>query len=87
MNTKDIVIAILVIALIVLAGLTYQLYNGVNECKAQAMTLGGQLQDCAAGLEQLEGGLAQCMAGAQTCQDALTALQQIPACAAYIPAQ
>jgi len=87
MDQKDIITVILVLALIVLAGFTYYLYSGVMECKALATDLGTKLQACVAGLDQYEAGLDECMAGAIACQDALTALKQIPACAPYIPAE
>ena len=73
MDKKCIVITILVLALVVLAGFTYNVYSGAMECKA--------------GVIQLQAGLGECMVGVQVCQDALTALSQIPACAQYIPAE
>ena len=70
---KNIIIVILIIALIALAGFTYYTYSGAMKCKAIATDLGTQLQSCGAGVKM--------------CQDALTALKQIPACAVYFPAQ
>lgn len=67
----------MIVVLIVLAG---YLYSGVTKCKAAAADLGTKLQECGTGLNQ-------CMASAQTCQDVLTALNQVPACAPYIPTQ
>lgn len=87
MNTKDIIIIVLVLVLIGFAGLVYYLYLGVMECKATATGLGAKLQECGVGLDQYEAGLNECMTGAETCQDALTGLTQIPACAPYILAE
>jgi len=78
MNQKDIGIVILAIAVIVLAGVAYYLYSGVNECKAAATSIGTRLVECGAGAEQLQSGLGEC-------QKALISLQQM--CARYIPAQ
>jgi len=85
METKSIVIVILILALIILAGFTYNLYSSAMECKVTAIDLGAALQECGAGIDQLEAGLNECMAGAKACQDALTGLKQIPACAPFIP--
>lgn len=82
MSTKDI---FFVIALIALAGLSYYLYSGVNQCKTVAIDLGTKLQECGAGLTQLQSGLEGCMAGATQCQQALTTLQQT--CAPYLPTE
>jgi len=70
---NKIVTIILVLVIIALVGFSYYLYSGVTKCKAVATDLGTTLQ--------------QCGAGVTACQGALNALQQIPACAAYIPAQ
>jgi len=70
---KNTIIIVLAIVLIVLGGFTYYLYSGVTKCKAIATDLGTQLQTCGAGIT--------------TYQNTLTALMQIPACAAYLPAQ
>lgn len=78
MNQKDIGMVILVIAVIVLAGVSYYLYSGVNECKAAATDLGAQLVECGSGVEE-------CMAQATQCQEALIKLQQM--CAPYLPAE
>jgi hypothetical protein len=78
MDKKNIIIVVLIILLIALAGFSYYLYSGVMKCKATATDLGTKLQECGAGLNE-------CMAGAQACQDMLTALRQIPECAASIP--
>jgi len=70
---KNIVTFILIILVVALAVLSWSLYSGVTECKTVATDLGTKLQQCAVGVE--------------ACQDALTALGQVPACAPYIPAQ
>lgn len=77
---NNILIVILVLAVLVLGGLTYYFYSGAVECKAKATDLGAKLQECAAGVDE-------CLAGAELCQDALTALKKVPACATYIPTQ
>jgi len=77
MNQKDILLIVLVLVVIALTGLSYYLYSGANECKAIATGLGGQLQQCAAGV-------AQCTVGATTCQAAITALKQVPTCAPFL---
>ena len=61
MNQKDIGIVVLAIAVIVLMGVAYYFYSGVNECKAVATDLGVQLAACGAGVKQLEAGLDECM--------------------------
>lgn len=80
MDKKFVVIIILVLVLIVLAGFTSYLYSGITKCKegvtqcqTTAVSLGTQLQQCAVGIE--------------ACQDAFTALGNIPACAPYLPSQ
>jgi len=70
---KNIVTIILILVLIALAGFTSYVYSGAMKCKAIATDLGTKLQQCAA--------------GAKTCQDVLTALGQVPACAPYLQAQ
>ena len=64
---------ILVIVIFALAGFAWYLYSGAAKCKATATELGAQLQQCATAI--------------QTCQATLSALQQVPACAPYFPAQ
>jgi len=64
---------ILVLVIIALVGFAYYLYSGATKCKDIATDLGTRLQ--------------QCGVGVTTCQGVLNALEQIPACAAYIPAQ
>lgn len=80
MGKTNLVTIILVLALIGLAGFTYYLYSEAKKCEAIAIDLGTRLQACGAGLEQ-------CMAGATVCQEALTGLKQIPACAPYLPGE
>jgi hypothetical protein len=87
MDTKYLVIIILVLALVVLAGFTYNIYSGAMECQVIATDLGARLQECGAGVTQLQAGLNECIAGAQACQEVLTALSQVPACALYIPTE
>jgi len=82
MNTKNIGVIILVIALIVLAG---YLYSGVTKGKTVATELGAKLQECGAGLEECGAGLEECITQATQCQAALTTLQQM--CAPYLPAE
>lgn len=72
------VTAILVILVVVLGGLSFYFYSGANRAKSVAEDLGAKLQECVAGVET-------CKQGAQDCQEALTALGQVPACAPYLP--
>ena len=62
-----------IILVIVLIALAGYLYSGVTKCKTVATDLGTKLQTC--------------VAGVTACQSTLTALMQIPACAAYLPTQ
>lgn len=85
MSQKDIVIVILVLALIVLAGFTYNLYSGAMECEVVATDLGARLVECGAGVDQLQAGLDECMAGVAQCEEALTTLQEM--CLPYLPTE
>jgi len=87
MDTNRIAIIILVLALVILAGFTYNIYSGAMECKDTATDLGARLQECGVGVTQLQAGLGECMTGAQMCQDVLAALSQVPDCALYIPTE
>jgi len=77
---NKIVTIILILVIIALVGFSYYLYSGVTKCQVVATDLGTSLQQCGTSLQQ-------CGTGVTTCQGALNALRQIPACAAYIPAQ
>jgi len=80
MAKNNTIIIILIVILVVLAGFTYNLYSEALKCKATATELGNKLIQCKAGLDQA-------VTGATQCQEILTGLQQVPACAPYIPTE
>jgi hypothetical protein len=82
---KDILVVILLIALIALAGFTYNIYSKAKECEVIATDLGTRLVECGAGVNQLQSGLNECLVGATQCQEALASLQEM--CAPYLPTQ
>ena len=73
MNTTNIVIVILVLALVGSLGFNFYLYSGVMQCKAVATDLGTKLQSCGAGLTE-------CVASATACQEALASGAGCPPC-------
>ena len=85
MNTKNIVIVILAVALVTVVGWTYYTLTVTAPQKAEAACKANindvVIPQVTAAAEK------QCMAAIEQYQQLLAQLKQVPACASYIPAQ